>query len=130
MGSTSSMVLKSLLVVTSHGPKCHGESKNTVLMEKILQRWDRKTYSNYIDIWKTIQGTLKNLQTGSKPRTKKRQFFTVLKYSSSVPVRTLKQCFDKHADSLRKIFSSYTQVNLAFSVQKNLSRLHYRDNWK
>lgn len=94
-----------------------------------VEKLSRRGYS-MTDTWKTIQSTLKNLQTGSKPRSKKRQFFTVLKYSSSVPVRTLKQCFDKQADSLRKIFSSYTQVNLAFSVQKNLFRLHYRDNWK
>ena len=51
--------------------------------------------------WKIICDTLAKLHGGSKPKVKKRQFFTVLRYSSSVPKRTLKQCFDKHADSLR-----------------------------
>ena len=56
------------------------------------------------DTWKIICDTLAKLHGGSKPKVKKRQFFTVLRYSSSVPKRTLKQCFDKHADSLRMIF--------------------------
>ena len=80
--------------------------------------------------WKIICDALAKLHGGSRPKVKKRQFFVPLRYSSSVPKRILKRCFDKQADSLRRIFSDNTAINLAFSVQKNLFRLHYHDNWK
>ena len=80
--------------------------------------------------WKIICDALAKLHGGSRPKVKKRQFFVPLRYSSSVPKRILKRCFDKQADSLRRIFSDNAAINLAFSVQKNLFRLHYHDNWK
>ena len=80
--------------------------------------------------WKIICDALAKLHGGSRPKVKKRQFFVPLRYSSSVPKRILKRCFDKQADSLRRIFSDNTAINLAFSVQRNLFRLHYHDNWK
>ena len=80
--------------------------------------------------WKIICDALAKLHGGSRPKVKKRQFFVPLRYSSSVPKRILKRCFDKQADSLRRIFSDNTAINLAFSVQKNLFRLHYHDTWK
>ena len=80
--------------------------------------------------WKIICDALAKLHGGSRPKVKKRQFFVPLRYSSSVPKRILKRCFDKQADSLRRIFSDNAAINLAFSVQKNLFRLHYHDNWE
>lgn len=91
-------------------------------------KFSQRGYS-LTDAWKSIRETLAKLHEGSKSKMKKKQFFTVLRYSSSVPKHVLKKCFDKHADSLKRIFSEEVAINLAFSVQKNLFRLHFPDNW-
>ena len=84
------------------------------------------------EISSLIHKQLTKLKFGSTHRHQhhnpKKSVFALLRYSRSVPIRSLQRCFRKHAPILKHVFKYDMTAGIAFKIQPNMFRTHFRDN--
>ena len=64
-----------------------------------------------------------------KTLSAKRRMFAAIKYSSTVPVRVIRNCFKRQAHIINNVFKNDVETGIAFSMQKSAFRRHFADNW-
>ena len=83
------------------------------------------------EVWRLISQQLRRLQSRQEIDSncsERRKFFALIRFSRTAPVRTIKCAFQKHAQTLKRVFKHDISVGLSFQIQPNLFRRHFRDN--
>ena len=125
---------RSVYASTIHGEVCRllrtNSSKNNLIkhLKFFAEKFAMRGHS-YMDVWRSIQLCLQNGRRKTPDIKKAKKFFMFIKYSRSVPSHVIKSCLKKHADDLRRCFKDPISVSLAYTVQPNVFKHHFVDNW-
>ena len=84
---------------------------------------------SYMDVWRSIQLCLQNGRSKTPAIKKSNKFFMFIKYSRSVPSHVINSCLKKHASDLQRCFKDPISLSLAYTVQPNVFKHHFVDNW-
>ena len=84
---------------------------------------------SYMDVWRSIQLCLRNGRRKTPEIKKLKKFFMFIKYSRSVPSHVINSCLKKHASDLQRCFKDPISLSLAYTVQPNVFKHHFVDNW-
>ena len=84
---------------------------------------------SYMDVWRSIQLCLQNGRRKAPEIKKSKKFFMFIKYSRSVPSHVINSCLKKHASDLQRCIKNPISLSLAYTVQPNVFKHHFVDNW-